>query len=195
LGIFMELRSDALITYEYFIEMLGSDKYPTESRDRVIGLINWVSSRAVAVAGRPIMLASRTLVLDGLGISTLYLPVIPVVSVESIIIDETRQFNTVPITDYYLDKQGGMIFRNGDIFPLGIYNIQIEYTAGYTTENLPEEVKKACLEAIQTAWNRQNDNSYGITSRSDPNGISVSYESRLSADVFEVFANLRIPRV
>jgi len=190
----MELSPGALITYEYFIEMLGTEKYPPEMRDRLIGLINWVSSRAEAVAGRPIIEASRVVVLDGTGTPRIYLPVIPVASVESIIIDECRVFDGVPITDYYINKENGMIIRNRNIFPSGCSNVQVSYTAGYTREALPDDVRKACLEAIQTAWNRQNDNSYGVTSRSDPNGISVSYESRLSADVFEVFANLRIPR-
>ncbi|MGH0051930.1 MAG: hypothetical protein ACQ5SW_00885 [Sphaerochaetaceae bacterium] len=191
----MELNSNALITYDYLIEMLGSDKYPETERDRVIGLINWVSSRAVAVAGRPIMLESRTVVLDGSGTPRMYLPIIPVVSVDSIVIDDYRVFDGDLVTDYYLDSVSGVIALNNDVFPKGFRNTKIVYSAGYTTSNIPEEVKKACLEAIQTAWNRQNDNSYGITNRSDPNGISISYETRLSNDVFEVFANLRIPRV
>lgn len=190
----MELSTGALITYEYFVEMLGTEKYPPEMRDRIVGLINWVSSRAEAVAGRPIIEATRICVLDGTGTARLYLPVIPVASVDSVIIDEYRIFDGTPVTDYYISKENGMLIRNRKIFPEGCANIKVTYTAGYTREALPEEVKKACLEAIQTAWNRQNDNSYGVTSRSDPNGISVSYESRLSADVFEVFANLRIPR-
>ena len=191
----MELSSDALISYEYFMMMMGDAKYPADQRDRVIGLINWISSRAVAVAGRSIIEASRTIVVDGTGTSRIYLPIIPVVSVESIIIDPLRVFGGASLTDYYLNKSSGVVTLNQEIFPCGDSNVQIGFTAGYTQETLPEEVKKACLEAIQTAWNRQNDNSYGVQSRSDPNGISVSYETRLSSDVFDVLANLRIPRV
>lgn len=191
----MELNADALISYEYFMLMMGDTRYPSKDRDRVIGLINWISSRAIAVAGRPIVEASRTIVVDGMGSSRLYLPVIPVESVESIIIDPTRAFTGTPVANYYLNKASGVVTLSQGVFPSGDSNIQVTFTAGYTQETLPEEVKKACLEAIQTAWNRQNDNSYGVQSRSDPNGISVSYETRLSSDVFDVLANLRIPRV
>lgn len=191
----MELNANALVTYEYFIEMMGTDKYPPDMRDRVVGLINWISSKAISVVGRPILSNTFTTVLDGLGSCRLYLPMVPVASVESIVIDCLRIFDVEPITNYYLDGESGVVTRNDGIFPSGSSNVKVVYTAGYTQDTLPEEVKKACLEAIQTAWNRQNDNSYGVTSRSDPNGISVSYETRLSADVYDVFSHLRIQRV
>lgn len=190
----MELNANALITYEYFIEMMGSTKYPADQRDRVVGLINWISSKAVSVVGRPILFGTFTDVLDGLGSCRLYLPVVPVASVESIVIDNLRVFDGEPITGYYLDGQGGVVTRNDGIFPSGSNNVKVVYAAGYTQSTLPEEVKKACLEAIQTAWNRQNDNSYGVTSRSDPNGVSVSYETRLSTDVYDVFSHLRLQK-
>jgi hypothetical protein len=57
---------------------------------------------------------------------------------------------------------------------------------------MPAEIQKACLEAIVTAWNRSNDNSYGVQSKTMPNGVNVSYEPRLSPDVYGTFAELRM---
>jgi hypothetical protein len=186
----MELNDNALITWDFLQTMMPD--FAPDQKDRVIGLINWISSRAVTIAGREIIQAERTLVLSGNGTPRIYLPVIPVSSIASLKIDENHVFDTDTITAFHLEPSNGVVTLYEGRFPSGVYNVQVVYTAGYTLETMPEEIKKACLEAIQTAWNRQQDNSFGVSSKSNSNGTNISYEPRLSADVYGVFADLRL---
>jgi len=185
------LSADALVSWEYVSEML---EYTEAQRDRIVRLINWISSRAIAVAGREIVLRDRVHTTSGIGTTRVYLPVVPVVSVGSIVIDDGHVFDNVPLdpSEYHISANNGIITRYGRVFSAGEHNVRVSYTAGYAIEAMPDGIRKACLEAIQTAWNRQMDNSYGVSARSMSDGTNLSYELRLSADVYGVFSDLRL---
>jgi hypothetical protein len=187
----VDLHGDALVSWEYVAGMLG---YQEAQKDRVVGLINWISSRAVAVAGREIIRRERVYIADGLGTARIYLPVVPVLSVESVVIDDRHVFDNQSLdpSEYHVEEHSGIVTRYGGIFAEGMHNVRISYTGGYAMETMPDDIRKACLEAIQTAWNRQMDNSYGVSSKSMSDGSNLSYELRLSADVYGVFSGLRL---
>lgn len=190
----MDLKQNALVTWEY-VRDYGN--FLDTQRDKVINLINWISSKAETIAGREIIRAQRIVVMGGNGSPRLYLPVIPVVEVSSIIVDDTHSFSGEPVssTEFHVSSANGIITLYRTVWPLGVYNIRIVYEAGWSIEEMPDEIKRACLEAIKTAWNRQTDNVFGITNRTMPDGVNVSYEPRLPADVYGTFADLRLGMV
>ena len=190
----MELNSNALVSWE-FIREYG--KFEEGQRNKVIHLINWISSKAETIAQREIIAKERIIDICGNGAPRIYLPVTPLTEVSSIIVDPSHSFVTEALdpSEYHVDYTSGIITRYNYLWPCGVFNIRVTYTAGWTTENMPADIQKACLEAIKTAWNRQNDNSYGVTSQTTPDGVNISYESRLSPDVYGTFADLRIGMV
>jgi len=187
----MDLNGNALVSWD-FIRDYG--KFTETQKDAVVNLINWISGKAETIAQREIVSKERTLVVCGNGSPRLYLPIVPVTEVASVIIDSNHTFLVDPIdpTEYYVDQKAGIVTRYNYRWTEGLYNIQVVYTAGWTLETMPAEIQKACLEGIKTAWNRNNDNSYGVTSRTTPDGVNVSYEQRLSPDVYATFADLRM---
>jgi uncharacterized protein YbdZ (MbtH family) len=188
----MELNSNALVSWEFVRDYSG--KFQEAQKDKVTSLINWISSKAETIAQREIISKIRVLDICGNGAPRLYLPVTPITDVESIVIDNTHLFIADPVdaTDYHVDYRSGIITRYNYLWPSGLFNIRVTYTAGWTIENMPADIQKACLEAINVAWNRQNDNSYGVTSKTTPDGMNIAYEPRLSPDVYGTFADLRI---
>ena len=187
----MELNGNALVSWE-FVRDYGDFK--DAQMDKVINLINWISSKAETIAQRELVTKERTLDVCGNGTPRIYLPVIPVTEVASVTIDSTHIFAIDPVdpTEYHVNPKGGIITRYNYRWPTGTYNIRVVYTAGWTIADMPAEIRKACLEAITTAWSRQNDQSYGVQSKTMPNGVNVSYEPRLSPDVYGTFAELRL---
>ncbi len=188
----MELNSNALVSWEFVRDYSG--KFQEAQKDKVVSLINWISSKAETIAQREIISKERVLDMCGNGGPRIYLPVTPISDVDSIIIDNDHSFIIDPLDEleYYIDSKSGIITRYNYHWPIGFYNIRVTYTAGWTIENMPADIQKACLEAINVAWNRQNDNSYGVTSRTTPDGVNIAYEPRLSPDVYGTFADLRI---
>lgn len=187
----MDLKSNALVSWE-FVRDYG--KFTETQKDSVVNLINWISGKAETIAQRELVSMERTLVVCGNGSPRLYLPVVPVTEVSSVTIDSGHRFLVDPLdpTEYHIDSKAGIITRYNYRWPEGIYNIQVVYTAGWTIETMPSEIQKACLEAVKTAWNRGNDNSYGVTSKTTPDGVNIAYEPRLSPDVYATFADLRM---
>ena len=104
------LSDDALVSWEYVQQML---EYTDTQRDRIIRLINWISSRAIAVAGREIVLKMRTYTTSGVGTSRIYLPVVPVDSVDSVIVDDGHIFDNTPLdaNEYHVSSNNGIITR------------------------------------------------------------------------------------
>lgn len=187
----MELNDNALVSWE-FIREYG--KFEEGQRDKVIHLINWISSKAETIAQREIISKERVIDICGNASPRIYLPVTPITEIDSIIVDNTHAFVTQALdpSEYHVDQKSGIITRYQYRWPTGFFNIRVTYTAGWTRETMPTDIQKACVEAIGTAWNRQNDESYGIQSKTMPNGVNISYEPRLSPDVFGTFAELRV---
>lgn len=190
----MELRDNALVDWEY-VRDYGNFK--ETQRDQVVNLVNWISSKAETIAGRPIASAWRTVQLGGNGSPRLYLPVVPVTAVSSVVVDDLHQFDCDPVDPalYHVSAANGILTLYRGCWPGGRFNIQVCYEAGWTRSLMPDEIRKAVLEAVRTAWNRQNDNVFGITSRTMPDGVNVSYETRLPAEVYAAFADLRLGMV
>lgn len=183
-----------IITLAMITSVLGIDI--TESNETDINfLVSWAQSRAESLIGRSLELSERTEYLDGNGKHTLILPVIPVHSITSISIDNSRAFLTTENpSDYYCDLKSGIL--NFDFcVPPGHGNVKVVFNAGYNADSLPFDLKMALIECISWNFGRINNKAFGISNRNSPDGVGFSYEMVLplgAQRVFELYRDVRV---
>lgn len=74
---------------------------------------------------------------------------------------------------FVIKKQNGII-RSANIFPYWLENIQVIYNAWYTSENMPEDLKNACISLVGYYYNTKN--SQWVASES-VDGASIRYSN------------------
>lgn len=82
---------------------------------------------------------------------------------------------------------GRLIHRHGWVTPtfgLGLGNLKVAYTAGYTADQMPEDLKAACCSII--AWIRRNYDKGGPLQSESQGAYSYSLGSASSADFPEI---------
>ena len=121
--------------------------------------------------GRTLSVSSVTEVQDGTGGRVIVPSQYPLVSVTSLKIDgETISASTgYGVDGYYLD--GDVIRLRGSFACVGEGNIELAYSAGYST--IPSDVVQAVLE-LSAIMYRERDR-FGQQSRNDPTGSVVFY--------------------
>jgi hypothetical protein len=126
-----------LITKEKVIEYLQLEA-PEESK---ITLITDLIKRATKViqtyCRRDFLVKSYTEELDGEGLANLYLRQSPILSVESVNINDQLD------TSFKIRHSMGVLTRTQGFWPKGILNIQVSYRAGF--ETIPEDIEQACI--------------------------------------------------
>lgn len=135
---------------------------------------------------------------DGNGTREMYLDRWPVSTSGVIVaIDDTYTFTTayyVTSTDvrpYYAE---GKLYLYGDAFSEGRLNIRVTYAAGYSTSEIPADLKRAALETVQLFWNREEKRDrIGIRSESMEGG-SRTFETDLPWSAKQVLDNYRCKR-
>jgi uncharacterized phiE125 gp8 family phage protein len=167
-------------------------KLATADQDRVDTLIAWAQARAELIIGRSLESEARTALLAGRCARSFMLPVIPVTEITSICLDATRTFDS-PLSsgDYHLDNTSGIIRLYYDHTPYGVATVQVIYTAGYTEDTLPADLKMALMECISWNAKRLNDQALGISSHNTPDGVGLSYEMVLPLGAQRVFESYR----
>ncbi len=143
-------------------------KISASSEDSVIeDFINRASIWANDYTGRRLKSRSNSDVYDGDGSDILLLRDYPLVSITDLRIDDGSYSGAPPQTtsdDYTLNLPSGLIkLKNGVLFVKGFQNVDITYTAGYTTA--PETVKEAVLLYVGHLYRRQYaDQKFGVQS-------------------------------
>lgn len=143
-------------------------KISASSEDSVIeDFINRASIWANDYTGRRLKSRSNSDVYDGDGSDLLLLRDYPLVSIGDLRIDDGSHEGAPPQTtsdDYTLNLPSGLIkLKNGVLFVKGFQNVDITYTAGYTTA--PETVKEAVLLYVGHLYRRQYaDQKFGVQS-------------------------------
>jgi len=95
------------------------------------------------------------------------------------------------VTNFLINNDMGIIYFDPTvIIPTQPNAIKIVYTAGY--DPVPEDLKMACLEAVQWYVKRLNSNSAG-NKDSNKDGVSVSYELGLPIHVLKIINNYKNP--
>jgi len=83
---------------------------------------------------------------DGMGSALLLLDQHPVQSVAEIRVAADRDFDAVePLgaEEYVLYAAEGLVQRTAGVFPRGLRNVRVQYSAGYGS--VPDDVKQACV--------------------------------------------------
>ena len=158
-------------------------------------VINYVSMRFETETSRNLKSRSYTEVYDGNGKSELYLNNFPLSSTTiTITIDGNRAFDDtgdqVTSTDVMLTTGPGLVRLDNDTFSAGTGNVQITYSAGYSTAT-EHGLTYAAKELGSLMWQRMRQKeAIGVRSESFE-GHSVTYENDLPWSVKKVLDTYR----
>lgn len=160
--------------------------------ERIDAIIEWAQARAELIIGRSLESKERVEFLDGHYSQSIMLPVIPVTSIESISLDAGRKFTTaLSPDDYQFHPARGIITLYSYLTPQGNSTVRVAYTAGYTEDTLPADLKMALMECVSWNLKRLNDEALGISTRNAPDGVNVGYEMVLPMGAQRVFKSHR----
>jgi len=148
----MALSTYALVTTDEARAVLGDS---TIELDAIEPLINRASALAERIANVHFaQRTSATVYYDGNGKRELVLFQYPIISIDGVWDDTSREFgDTTELTaddDYYAYKETGLLRRYGANWTRGIQNVKIMLTYGYAT--VPYDVKGAVLQAVQALY-------------------------------------------
>lgn len=66
-----------------------------------------------------------------------------------------------PEDNFFVDLARGQI-RKYSGWPFGFRNIYVDYTAGYSTDNMPKDLQLAVKIIVQYLYNKKDDDSFGV---------------------------------
>lgn len=133
-------------------------------------LVTNASSFVNNMVNRNLLSASYTETRNGVGGDRLPFREYPVTAVASVAIDgRAIQPSTSPEGFGYVFDDTMLYLRCG-IFPRGVQNVVIQYTAGYA--NTPADISQACVEIVAAKYKRRTD--IHISGKSI-NGESVTF--------------------
>lgn len=165
----------------------------------ICDLINSVSLRFEAETGRKLKSRSYTEEYNGSGKNYLYLYNYPLSSTTiTVTIDEARAFTStddrVTSTDIILSTESGKVELDGHTFSSGQKNIQVAYTAGYSTSD-EFNLIQAAKECVKLMFARYTGKmSVGVRSEGYEGGTRT-YENDLPWSVKRVLDMYRDVRV
>ena len=96
-----------------------------------------------------------------------------------------------------IQRGGEILYISGVVFPAGIQNIRITYTAGYTVDTLPQDIQSVCKELMYLKYQGIDQKKLGTTSKSrNEGGVSstVSFEN-LEDETLKKIAHYQLVRV
>ena len=122
---------------------LGGEFADPDDVSRAQLLLDLAVGAVEGEAGQPLESGEVTSTLDGTGTSTLVLPRWPVTAVATVEVDDTEETEFTFSTD-------GRLRRTEGVWTAGHQNIEVAYTAGFTT--VSRDLWKVVLEAAAAAW-------------------------------------------
>lgn len=148
------------------------------------------------------------IVLHGTGRSTLLLPELPVVAVNSVLVNAGEDTEE-EVTDFRIDTESGLLWRPPSSsgswpgrWPVGFLNITVDYDHGYT--EVPKDViNVACLMARNSIMARDTAREVGITSETiagysyttDSGSSIVAVEEASRKNLRRILDRYRLPRI
>lgn len=67
-----------------------------------------------------------------------------------------------PEDDFFVDISRGQIRKCGG-WPFGFRNVYVDYTAGYSSSNMPKDLQLAVKIIVQFIYNKKDDDSFGVS--------------------------------
>lgn len=122
---------------------LGAEFSDPDEESRAQLLLDLAVGAVEGEAGQPLESGEVTSTVDGTGTGVLVLPRWPVTAVATVTVDDTA-------VDGFTFSTDGRLRRTGDIWTSGHANIEVAYTAGFTT--VSRDLWKVVLEAAAAAW-------------------------------------------
>lgn len=165
-----------IVTWEQAQAACG---YTDAQKGRVEPLLDWVSALAEQIIGRSIFLADKAELLSGGGRASLLLDRAPIVTIHSIKVSAFRDWaNVQPLDEslYSVRPSTGVINLLDGVWPIGRFNVQVFYGAGWAEGAFPSDIVKACLDCLQATWGKVQASAYGIKSMSMTDGTNVTYD-------------------
>lgn len=99
---------------------------------------------------------------DGDGEKNLYLPRYPISDVSLYIgdDDDIEEADLVDADDYIVYEYGRLYKSSG--FTSGHKNIKVIYTAGFSADDMPKDLKLACKILIQVIYDKRDEEGFGL---------------------------------
>jgi Fe-S cluster biogenesis protein NfuA len=157
-----------LTTLDRALQWLGQTSDP---QDLVARLISATSQQVETFLGYSVLQAAYTRTFNGQGLRLMFVPDVPLVSVQSLIINgQTIPQGSAPggtqQSGFYNDDVSiGLI---GYCFGCGFQNVTASYTAGRTT--VPADLEQAMLEWMKISWSNQSQIGIGSNVKSIASG-------------------------
>ena len=152
------LNSNALCTRNEVKDFLGLQAAGNDIDDFVNQTINRISTLFESYCHRKFMSASYTEYHDSDGDSWIFPKNTPVTVITAIYEDEDWDFGAdteIDSTEYKLADENS-IFYDG-VFTKGPQSLKIEYTGGYTSSTLPEDLKQAAIVEVARIIKHRTD--------------------------------------
>jgi hypothetical protein len=178
----------------------GSTTGSTTNDEKLNQLINGVSDYFNKYCGRTIKLTEYSPELpdyDGNGTANMYLNNWPIsTSGATVYIDESWAFTTDTIattSDINASTNDGRLHYRG-IFPAGYQNIRVYYSGGYSSSQMPHDLKRAAMEMCQFWWNRETKKDRVGVRNEQFEGGSRTFETDMPWSVVKVLEYYKGPR-
>jgi hypothetical protein len=179
-----------------FIE--GSTTGTTTYDGNYENIIDAVSLYFNNYTGRHLKSAACTEYYDGNDAREMVLNQYPITSTDVVVtIDPTYSFTTdyrVDTSDVQIYAGEGKIWLYDDWFTGGNRNVKVVYTAGYSSSQMPGDLKRAALETALVFWNREDKKDrVGVRTESFEGG-SRTYETDIPWGAKQVLDYYRCKR-
>jgi hypothetical protein len=99
-------------------------------------------------------------------------------------------FKDFDIDDYQRDDEAGIIYV--DVMYSGIRNINVVYTAGYETADIPNAIKVACMKLVAKIYNKRRSDGY---SSEEISNARVEWDKFLTQDIELLLAPYKKKRI
>jgi len=130
----------------------------------LITWINTVSADCEKFCNRQFIARVRTENFEGDNTNVLILNHRPVSSIATIkLYDGATELEE---TDYHLDGETGMIILESLVFAKTFWEIEVQYTAGYTLADIPEDLRKSIIEGVVFRYQKQDKKRVGVLRQS-----------------------------
>ena len=158
-----------------FADVKAIYDYETSEDTNVQKFIDGVETEFQKTAGVGLTQIERTEYIDGLGSNKIPLQYLPVISVTSIFIDNTRAFAAdTEYEDFYFqdNSQGNLLLPNAYVIPKLEKNIKVVYTGGLSS--IPDDLFLMMMEHIDYLYKREQNSRAGIKNMNS-NGVSQDF--------------------
>lgn len=123
---------------------------------------------------------------NGNGTHVMGLRQFPVSQVLGVSIDAAWLFPTSEDSASYILDNDVFLVRK-EVWPQGIRNIQVTYTAGYTPDDAPVDLKLASLQMIEFLYKGRGDHRLGVTNRNKI-GESLTFQDSVPKTILDLIA-------